>query len=136
MLRLMLGVVAGEAARSASNAARRAVLLAVGAVFALVAAGFLTAAAFIALADHWSPLTAALILAGVFLGVALILILVARAPARRIAELARLEAEANRARAEAMAALSAVPGVVGRNPVGALAAAFAGGLILALRLRR
>jgi hypothetical protein len=129
MLRLMLGVMAGEAARSASNAARRAVLLAIGGLFALIAAGFLTAAAFIALASHLSPLAAALILAGLFLQAALILLLVARAPARR-------EAEATRARAEALAALSSVPDVVGRNPVGALAAAFAGGLILALRLRR
>lgn len=134
MLRLILGLVSGQAARHASDAMRRFVLMALAGVLLLIAAGFLTAATFILAAQHWGALAAALGFGGAFLLVALILLVVAGWSGRSDRRLARMEAEARQA--QAMAALAAVPAAIGNRPMAPLLAAFAGGLLLALRLRR
>lgn len=144
MLKLALGLMAGQAARQAGVTARRMGLMAFAGLLGLVGAGFLTAAGFIALMHHWGPIGAAAGFGAGFVAVALILVLVAnRRPARDRAleaQVAGLEAQALRARQEAAAALAAVPDSlgqsIGRSPALPLLGAFAGGLILALKLRK
>ena len=68
-----MGLVSAVKHRSA-RAIRRALLRGIGAVFVAIGAGFLTSAAWITLATVYSPLFAALTLAGVFLGIGLIIL--------------------------------------------------------------
>ena len=136
MLRLLLGVATGQAAQRASDAMRRIALMAAAGVVLLVALGFVTAAAFIATAQHWGSLIAALVFGAGFLVLALILMVLAGQTGRRDRRLMRMEAEARQAQAQAMAALATVPEAIARRPMAPLLAAFAGGLLLAMRLRR
>lgn len=60
--------------RRSERAVRRAVLSVVGAVLAGVGVGFLTAAAWMMLEDAYSAIAAALILAGIYAGLGLIIL--------------------------------------------------------------
>lgn len=141
MLKLFLGLAAGRAAQRATEALRRAALLAVAAVLGLIAAGFGVAAAFIAAKPYLGPVGTSLAFGAFFLVLALIVALMARrrppvaaqAPLSALATLPILQAQAQ---AQARNVAGAVPRAIARAPGTALMAAFAGGLILALRLRR
>lgn len=60
--------------RRSERAVRRAVLSVVGAVLAGVGVGFLTAAAWMMLEDAYSAIAAAMILAGIYAGLGLIIL--------------------------------------------------------------
>ena len=131
MWTLLLGLASGQAARSAQNFARRAALTALAGLLALIGAGFLVGAAFLAVLPHLGAIPTALLFGGVFLVIALIVWASARhrpQPALTT-PLAGLETEA----AQAMAA---VPSAVAKAPGLSLMTAFAGGLILAMKLRK
>lgn len=129
MLGLLAGLAAREAKARAAQAARRAALLALAGLLALIGAGFLLAAGFIATAQALGPLNAALAFGAGFLVLAGLVALIARKPHRRKG----LEAEA-------LAALEQAPKAVAegiaKSPGLALMGAFAGGLFLALKLRK
>ncbi|MFX0545089.1 hypothetical protein ACEWPL_006035 [Roseovarius sp. S1116L3] len=74
----MIGLVSAIKYRSA-RALRRALLTAIGSILVVIGAVFLTSAAWIMLAQTYSALFAALILAGIFLGLGLIFLGVASA---------------------------------------------------------
>ena len=131
MLKLLMGIAAGQAAKSAAEAARRAALMAVAGFLGLIAMGFAVAAGFIVTLPHLGPAGTALAFAGGFLLLALIVALIARRRPRHRRALPALNVEA-----EAAQALGAVPQAISKAPGTALMAAFAGGLILALKLRK
>ncbi len=87
---LIMSIISGEAADAAARARRAAVVYMAAALLALVGLGFLVGAGYIAAARELGSLEAALIFAGGFVVVALILIVVQRiwskARAKRIAE--------------------------------------------------
>ncbi len=68
----------GRAADQIADAVRRAILQMLGAAFAVVALGFLTVAGWIAVAEAYDQLVAALAVAAAYLLVAFILFLLAR----------------------------------------------------------
>lgn len=129
----MLGLLASLAMREGKArveaTVRRAVLAAVALLLALIGLGFLLAAGFIAAAASMGPLNAALAFGAVFLALSGLVALIARLP-RQSRGLAP----------ESLAALEQAPQAVAEGvakaPGLALMGAFAGGLILALRLRR
>jgi len=82
-----MGLITAIKSRSA-RALRRALLNAIGTVFLAIGTAFLTSAAWILLAEVYSPLFAALILAGIFLGIGLILLGVASRAKHRSAAIA------------------------------------------------
>ena len=129
MLGLLASLAAREAKARAAAAARRAMLLALAGLLALIGVGFLLAAGFIATANALGALNAALAFGAGFLVLAGLVALIARKPRRhRGLEL------------EALAALDQAPQAVAagiaKAPGLALMGAFAGGLILALKLRK
>lgn len=135
LLALALQGLSRSAATRARATARRAALLAAAGVCLLLALGFLTAAGWTALAAWQGSLHASLILAGVFLFLALVLALVARHRRRRAPPpLSAAEIEALRAQAQAL--LSQAPDMATRHPLLPLLVAFLGGLVAALRMRR
>lgn len=129
MLGLLAGLAAREAKARAAAAARHALLLALAGGLALIGAGFLLAAGVIAAAKALGAVTAALAFGAGFLGLAGLLALIARKPRRH-----------RGVEAEALAALEQAPQAVAagiaKSPGLALLGAFAGGLILALKLRK
>ncbi len=129
MLGLLAGLAAREAKARAAQAARRAALLALVGLLALIGAGFLLAAGFIATAQALGPLNAALAFGAGFLVLAGLVALIARKPHRRKG----LEAEAFAALEQAP---KAVAEGIAKSPGLALMGAFAGGLFLALKLRK
>lgn len=133
MLGLLASLAAREAKARAAAAARRAMLLALAGGLALIGTGFLLAAGFIATAQALGTLNAALAFGAGFLVLAGLVALIARKPHRR----RRLEGGLE---LEALAALEQAPQAVAegiaKSPGLALLGAFAGGLILALKLRK
>lgn len=129
----MLGLLAGLAMREGKArveaTVRRAMLGLAALLLALVGLGFLLAAGFIAAAESMGALNAALAFGAAFLVLSGLVALIARVP-RRSHGLAQ----------ESLAALDQAPQAVAEGvakaPGLSLMAAFAGGLILALRLRR
>ncbi len=77
-----MGLVSAIKDRSA-RAIRRALLSVVGGIFVAIGLGFLTSAAWIMLEDVYSAVAAALILAGIYIGIGLIALGVASSSARR-----------------------------------------------------
>ncbi|WP_151717775.1 hypothetical protein [Gemmobacter serpentinus] len=136
MLKLLMAVAAGQAAKSAADAAKRAALIAVAGFLGLIAMGFVVAAGFIVTLPHLGPAGTALAFGGGFLVLALIVLLIARPPRRRPGGLGYGLNPGMNVEAEAAAALGAVPNAIAKAPGTAMMAAFAGGLILALRLRK
>ncbi len=130
-LRLAAGLASRSAQARAGDTARRIVLSLVAGMFALVGAGFLTAAGWLALAWPLGAIGASLVVGGVFLLLALILLLAAGARRR-----SPVETEMQALKAQAQALASRVPEEVAKAPALPLMGAFVGGLLLALRLRR
>lgn len=133
MLGLLASLAAREAKARAAAAARRAMLMVLAGLLALVGAGFLLAAGFIATAQALGALNAALAFGAAFLVLAGLVALIARKPRRRKGLVKGMDLEA-------LAALEQAPQAVAqgiaRSPGLALMGAFAGGLILALKLRK
>lgn len=77
-----MGLISAIKDRSA-RAIRRALVSAVGGVFVAIGMGFLTSAAWIMLEDAYSAAAAALILAGIYIGIGLIALGVASSSAKR-----------------------------------------------------
>ncbi len=77
-----MGLISAIKDRSA-RAIRRALIGVVGGIFVAVGVGFLTSAAWIMLEDVYSSLAAALILAGVYIGIGLIAFGVVSSSAKR-----------------------------------------------------
>ena len=111
--------IAAAVEARARSGARRVGLLILASLLLAVAAGFLSVAIWIVTATAWSPLVAALVLGGIYLGGGL-LALVLSMPRRPVVAEAAAQAEA--------AAKTA--------PFPPLAEAFVFGLDTALRLRR
>ncbi|MDQ0346961.1 hypothetical protein [Ancylobacter vacuolatus] len=83
MLRLLLAIFGGEIRLMARRAARTALLCAIGGLLIACAAVFFMIASFIALADRYDALTAALVIGGSLLVLGLIFLLVALLRGRR-----------------------------------------------------
>lgn len=77
MLRLLLAIFGGEIRLMARRAARTALLCAIGGLLIACSAVFFMIASFIALADRYDALTAALVIGGFLLVLGLIFLLVA-----------------------------------------------------------
>lgn len=140
MLRLLLGIVAAQTAQQVGRKARRMGHLVFAAVLALVGFGFVLSAIWTALAYELGPIWASGLIGGVFLFLALIVLLISgqkpRPDAALAAELAVLEAQLRKVQADAAGLGAEVSDSIGRKPAVPLMAAFAGGLLLALKLRR
>lgn len=135
LLRLAAGAASANAAAQAGQALRRALLMLVAALLALVALGFLTAAAWVAL-DRWQgPVVASLIMAGGFLILALIAALTAALGGKRHRH-HKVEAELAARQAEMAALLGTGAEALGKAPMVTMGGAFLAGLLLALRIRR
>lgn len=106
----------------ARSGARRAGLLIVASLLLAVAAGFLSVAIWIVTATAWSPLVAALVLGGIYLGGGLLALVLSMPPRPSLAEQAKAAAQTKAAAKTA--------------PFPPLAEAFVFGLDTALRLRR
>ncbi len=131
----LLGLAAQSARHRATRTARRIGLMLMAGALALIGLGFLIAAAFLATLPPLGPIGTSLAFASGFLALALIVALVAMM--RPTPRTAALEAEALAAVNNAMtSAPKAVAEGVSKAPGLALMGAFAGGLILALRLRK
>lgn len=140
MLRLVLGVLAGQAAAQAGRKARRMGLVVFAGLLALIGLGFVLAAIWTALALELGSIWASGIIGGIFLLLALIVLLIAGHRPRQdealAAQLAQLEAQLRKVQADAAGLGASVSDSIGRKPAVPLMAAFAGGLLLALKLRR
>jgi vacuolar-type H+-ATPase subunit I/STV1 len=68
-----MGLVSAVKYRSA-RAIKRALMCVIGAIFLAVGTVFLTSAGWIVMAEAYSPLFAALVLAGIFLGIGLVIL--------------------------------------------------------------
>ena len=83
MLRLLLAIFGGEIRLTLRRAARTALLCLIGGLLVAVSAVFFLIASFIALAERYDALTAALILGGALLVLGLVFLLVALMRRRR-----------------------------------------------------
>lgn len=112
---LIMSLISGEAADAAARARRAAIVYAVAAVMAFVGLGFLVGAGYIVASRELGNLEAALVFAGVFLIVALILIVAQRiwskGKARRIAERRKREVTG----IASAAALALLPALLSRK---------------------
>lgn len=119
---LIAAVASGEASSAAGNAKRAVIAYAIAAVFVLFGMVFLAVAGFIAVAEEYGAMEAALWLGGGFLAAAVLAVaihrIMASIRARRIARRRRSEAAAM----AGAAALAALPGLLaGRGRLALLA---------------
>lgn len=130
LLRLATALAADRLGARVALALHRLALRLVAVLLALVGGGFLTAALYLALASRLGPITATLILGAGFLALAVVLTALAQGRPR-----AAPRAEAVRPPPSRPPPSHPLPAATG-SPLLVLAAAFLGGLILALQRRR